>query len=62
MFVQIGGSFFFAFSCTVYWALVSQRSVAYKSANLPAVAASEGDEELDKKIEKEQQEAKAEGN
>ena len=54
MFVQIGGSFFFAFSCTIYWALVSKRSVAFQSANLPAVAASEGDEELDKKIEKEQ--------
>lgn len=58
MLMQILFSFFFAFSCNIYWALVTQKSTAYEAAKLPQISSSEGDEEVDKKIEAEQEEAK----
>lgn len=61
MLLQIAFSFAFAFSCNIYWALVTQKSTAYEAAQLPQVSSSEGDEEIDKKIEQEQKDAKADG-
>jgi serine incorporator 1/3 len=53
MLLQIFFSFFFAFSCNIYWALITQSSVAYKQAQLPDVAATDGDNEIAEKTEKE---------
>lgn len=53
MLLQIFFSFFFAFSCNIYWALITQSSDAYKQAQLPEVAATDGDKEIADKTEKE---------
>lgn len=52
MLLQIFFSFFFAFSCNIYWALITQSSDAYKQAQLPEVAATDGDKEIADKTEK----------
>lgn len=62
MIFQIVFSFFFAFSCNIYWALITQKSAAYESSKLPQISSSEGDQEIDKKIEQEQDAARADGN
>lgn len=63
MMIQIGMSFFFAFSCNVYWALSTQRSKAYAEANIAAPFEAEGDEEVEKKeaVKEKAQAAKDEG-
>ena len=61
MILQLVFSFGFAFSCNIYWALVIQKSSAYEAAQIPQVSASQGDDEIDKKIEQEQKDAKADG-
>jgi len=53
MFLQIGFSFFFAFACNIYWALNTGKSEAFEKANLPQVAATDGDAEIEKKTEQE---------
>lgn len=59
MFLQIGCSFFFGFACNVYWALNTSKSIAYEKANLPQLASSDGDEEIQKATEQENKESQS---